>query len=86
MADIFQVVVLSSYTDAFLAGGGAVVVSFRLTEKNIFKLVHSSVGEKEGRIVMRHDRGGRDDRMPLILKVLQKFAANLARVHIWLKS
>ncbi len=45
-ADIFQVVVLAAGADAFLRGGGAVVVAFFQAEKNVLELVHPGVGEK----------------------------------------
>ncbi len=54
--DIFQVVVLSAHTQAFLGGGGSFCSDIFLSEKNIFKLHHSRVAEKQTGVVVRDER------------------------------
>ena len=51
-ADVFEVVVLASGADAFLRGGGAVVVAALVAEEDVFELVHTRVGEEQRRVVV----------------------------------
>ena len=55
-ADIVEVVMFTSGADAFLAGGNPLVFNFTLTGKNIFELIHSGIGEKQGRVIKRNHR------------------------------
>ena len=53
--DIFQVVVLAAYAQAFLRSGRAIVRAFFLSEIELFKLYHAGVREKQAWIVPRHE-------------------------------
>lgn len=62
-SNLFEIVMLAADTDAFLRIGGADITAPARPEEHIFKLVHSGVGEQEGRIVVRNHRRARNDRM-----------------------
>src|SRR5262249_54542506 len=75
--DVFEVVVLAASADAFLSGGGAVVVSLFEAEKNVLELVHSGVGEKQRGIAVGNERAAANAAMALALKETEKGLANL---------
>src|SRR5207248_1777253 len=56
-ADIFEVIVLAAGADALLRGGGARVIALFEAKKDVFELVHAGVGEEQGGIVGRNERG-----------------------------
>ncbi len=45
--DVFEIVMLATGPDAFLAGGRAGVVPFFLTQKGPLELVHAGVSEQD---------------------------------------
>src|SRR5262245_46779491 len=53
-ADRFQIVMLAANAQALLRAGSAHVGQAFLTEKNIFKLDHPCIGEKQGWIFVRY--------------------------------
>jgi len=53
---ILQIVVFASGPDALLRSGRAPVGPLIKAEKDLLKLVHSSVGEEQSRVVVR-DQG-----------------------------
>ena len=55
-ADIVKVVVFASGSDTFLAGDCPFILDFALTGKNIFELIHSGIGEKQGRVIKGNHR------------------------------
>ncbi len=75
-ADVFEVVVLAAGADAFLAGGGAVVVALLEAEENVLELVHPGVGEEQRGIVLRDERGAAHDAVAALLKESEEGAAN----------
>src|ERR1700722_1757430 len=75
-ADIFQVVVFAPGADAFLAGGSAFVIALLETEENVLELVHARVGEKQGGIVVRYERGAAHHAMAALFEEFQKCFAD----------
>jgi hypothetical protein len=78
VADVFQVVVLATGADAFLARGGAVVGPLVEAQEHVLELVHAGVGEQQRRVVAGHDRARRDD--------LISPSKNLRNATIWQPS
>mmetsp|Transcript_136892 Transcript_136892/g.425291 ORF Transcript_136892/g.425291 Transcript_136892/m.425291 type:complete len:213 (+) Transcript_136892:2805-3443(+) len=73
LAHILQVIVLPTRTDALLGIHGALqlgegVAWVDLADKDRLELVHASVDEEQGRIVVRHDGGGRDEGVVALLR------------------
>ena len=64
MSDVFEVVVLSSGSNAFLTIDGPCIGPIALSEKDIFELIHASVREQEGGILVRYGRARRHDLVP----------------------
>jgi hypothetical protein len=54
VAHLFEVVVLAAGADAFLAGGSPRVIPLLLAEEGALELHHTGIGEKQRRIVRRH--------------------------------
>ena len=76
-ADVLQIVVLAAGAHALLRSGGAVVVAALHAEKYVFELVHARVGEQQGGVVRRNQRGGVHAAVPLLLEELQEHLTNL---------
>jgi len=81
LADIFQVVVFAPGANAFLRRGGAHVVPFFTSEKNILELVHARIYEQQGRIVVRDQRRGGYHLVAALLEELQKTGAYIVAGH-----
>lgn len=63
LADIVEIVVLATGADAFLAVDSTLQLIKRVrlgdgAEEDGLELVHASIGEEEGRVIMRDDGGG----------------------------
>ena len=56
VADVFEIVVFAAGADAFLGGGGAVVVAAFEAQENLLELVHAGVGEEQRGVVARAAR------------------------------
>ncbi len=80
-ADLFQVVVLAARTHALLGGRRPRDVERRLPEEHALELHHARVREQKRGIVGRHERGARQDGVPLRTEVVQELAANLVGRH-----
>ena len=80
--DVVQVVVLAADAHAFLRGGRARVIALLAAEKHVLELVHSGIGEEQGRIVGRHERRTGHDPMAVALEVIQEGGANLVGMHL----
>ena len=76
-SDVFEVVVLTAGADAFLCGGGAVVVTLFEAEEDVLELIHAGVGEKESWVAVRDEGRAADAAMAFALK---KFEEGLADV------
>ena len=81
VAHVFQVVVLAAGTHAALRAGGAGVIALVAAEEHILELVHPRIGEQQGGIVLRHQRGRRHHGVALAGEVIEKGLANLSALH-----
>ena len=77
LPDVVEVVVLASGSDALLRVGGALelgerALGVRGSQEAGLELVHPRVGEEEGRVIVRHDGGGRHDGVLLGLEEIQE--------------
>ena len=61
----FQVVVFTAHPQTFLRIGHPEIFGGSLSQKNVFKLVHSGIGKHQAGIVFDHHRCGRYYLMPL---------------------
>ena len=67
-ADVFEIIVLASSADAFLATGSAFVIALFEAEKNVLELVHASVGEEQRGVVRGDERGTAHDAVAALLE------------------
>lgn len=72
---------LTADAEALLGCSRFGVVALGFTQKNVFKLVHPRIDEKEGGVVVGNDRRGGDEGVALLFKVVQKAASDLLRKH-----
>ncbi len=75
-ADVLEVVVLAAGADALLRRGGAGVRALLGAEEDVLELVHAGVGEKQRRVIVRNERRGVDDPVPLRLKEIEEHRAD----------
>ena len=66
-ADVFEVVVLATGTDAFLTVHRALVRPGPGAEKHVLELVHAGIGKEQRRIVERHDARRRHRGVAMLL-------------------
>src|SRR5204862_7039784 len=71
-ADVVQVVVLAAGTNTFLGGGSAFVRSLCQAGDDVLELHHARVGEHQGRVIARNQRGRRHDLMAVNGKEFEK--------------
>ena len=69
IADIFQIVVLSSRTEALLHSDRSLVGACVFAEEHTLELVHPGVGEEQGRIGLRNQGGTRHSLMAMQLEI-----------------
>ena len=67
-----QVVVLTAHAKAFLRICDAVVLGGLVAEEPVLELVHSCVGEHQGRVILHNHRGGRNYRVAFRSEEVQK--------------
>ena len=77
VTDVFQVVVFTAGTQAGLNRGSAHIGAFVGAQEHVLELHHARVGEHQCRVVARHQRAGRDDRMALGRKEVEEGFANI---------
>ena len=65
---LFQIVVLPRYAQTLLSIGYAFVFRFSITKEELFKLVHTSVGKHQGRVVFNHHRSRGNNSVPFAFK------------------
>ena len=80
--DVVEVVVLAADAHALLRRRGARVRALLLAEEHVLELVHPGVGEEQRRVVVRHERRARHERVAVLFEVLEETAANFARTHL----
>ena len=82
VADIFKIVVLAASTHAALAADGAYVRTFLGAEEHILELHHAGVGEQQRRVVRRHQRTRRYDRVTVATEVVEEQFADVGTFHV----
>ncbi len=78
VADIVEVVVLAAGTHAFLARRGAAVGALLSAGEDVLELHHARIGEEQGRVVARHERGGRHDRVAARAEEIEESGPDVA--------
>ncbi len=81
VAHVLEVVVLAASAQAPLHVGGAHIASLVGAEKHILELDHAAVGEQQGRIVGRDERGRWNDRVPVGGEIVEELAADVVGFH-----
>ena len=77
VAHIVEVIMLAARPHAFLRRGGAHIGAFFLTGEDVFEGDHAGISEEQRRIIIRHQRAGRDDLMAVLAEIVQIGAADL---------
>src|SRR5207248_5709537 len=67
-AYVLEIIVLSARPHALLAGRGAGVVARLAPGEDVLELVHPRVGEEQGRVVLRNERGALHSPVPPLLE------------------
>jgi len=70
----FEVVAETACPHTFLTGGRALVVTAFYTREPVLELHHARVGEHQRRVIARHKRAGRHDRVVLTLEIIKEGA------------
>ena len=83
VSDFFQVVVLATYTQAFLRVGTASWLWFFRAKNYIFPLVHTSVGEHQRRVVLYNHRCRRYNDVSFRLEKLLERVADFICCHFF---
>jgi hypothetical protein len=81
VADVFQVVVLAAGAHAFLRSRGAAVAALVEAEEDVLELVHPGVGEQQRRVIVRHQRTGRNDLMAFGGEEIEELLADFGTFH-----
>src|SRR6056297_1080501 len=76
VADVFEIVVLAAGAHAALRSRCALVIALFGAEEDVLELDHSRIGEKQRRIVARHQRTGAHDSMLAFGEEIEEFAAD----------
>ena len=76
VADLFKVVVLARYAQAFLAVGHAFRFRNPVAEDDVLELVHTGVGKHQGRVILEHHRRRRHNLVALVFKECLERLAN----------
>ena len=77
VADVVQVVVLAAGADAFLGGRGAVVGTLLRPGEDVLELDHARIGEEQGGVVARDERGGFHDGVTVAGEKAQEIGADV---------
>ena len=81
VADILEVVVLAAGAHAFLRRGGAIVGTLLEAGEDVLELHHAGIGEKQGRVVARHERRGRHQLVASPGEIGEKGGADVVGQH-----
>ena len=72
VADIIQIIMLAPGPHAFLRRGGAGIVACLQPGEQILELHHPRIDKHQRRVVARHKRAGRLDRMAMLFEIGQE--------------
>src|SRR5207248_569969 len=76
-AYVLEIIVLSARPHALLAGRGAGVVARLAAGEDVLELIHARVGEEQGRVVLRNERGALHSPVPPLLEEAEEGLADL---------
>ena len=79
--DVVQVIVLAAGANALLSRGGTLQALVK-TEEVVLELIHTRVGKKQRRVVLRDHRTRSHNGVAFALEKLQKSRANLGGRHV----
>jgi len=82
IADVLEIVMLTTGAHAALRGGRARIISPVLAKKDVLELHHARVGEEQRRVVTRHERTRGDDSVATALKEIEEGAAHIGGAHV----
>ena len=77
IADIVEVVVLAAGAHAFLRGDRAHIRALFQAGEDVLELHHAGIGEHQRRVVARHQRGRRHDRVVVAREEIQEAFADV---------
>ena len=77
VADIVEIIVLAARAHALLRGHRPVVRPLLDAGEHILELHHPGIGEQQGRVVVRHQRRGRDDLVAMSAEEVEEARADL---------
>ena len=77
IADIVEIVVLAAGAHALLRGRRTRKRRLRSTGEIVLELDHAGVGEHQRRVVARHERARRHQRMAVLLEIAQKMGTDI---------
>jgi hypothetical protein len=77
VADVLEVVVLAAGPHATLRRDRAVIAALVHAEKDVLELHHARIGEKQGRVVARHEGRTRDHFVAALGEEVQEGLAQL---------
>ena len=81
VADVVEVVVLAAGAHAALRGRRTLVGALVDAEEHVLELDHAGVDEQQRRIVGRHERRRRHDRVPALFEVREEPAPDVGGFH-----
>ena len=82
VTDVVQIVMLAACTHTELTRGCTLVVCGLSAGQRVFELNHAGDGEKQRRVISRHQRRGRENPMILRLEVSQVRTTYVGRLHV----
>ncbi len=59
-----------------MRAGGTDVFPLLIAEKNVFKLIHARIGEQQGGVIGRDQRGAFDDMVLMAFEIFQELLTN----------
>ncbi len=81
VADVLQVVVLAAGAHAALRRRRALVAALVDAQEHVLELDHAGIDEQQRRIVARHERRTRHERVALGDEVIEELAADVGDLH-----
>jgi hypothetical protein len=80
-SNFFQIIMLSAYPEAFLCVCDPWRLWLAVAEKIILELIHTRIGEHEGRVIFHNNRGRRDNLMSSGTKEIQELLSYVCTRH-----
>jgi hypothetical protein len=70
-------------THALLGAARPDIIPFFQPEKEVLELVHTGIGEKQGRVVLRNEIGAGDYGVTTLLEVCEEFCSYFFACHLF---